>query len=1096
MSARTISLFLINSEIYPLYMEFKKVSNQVVLGNSGDAHTAFKRSIQLIITLLGFSFFSSAQLCAQDDFTILRANYGPEEGLPVKRIDKLLEDQDGFIWMLADEGLVRFDGYDFQLFSFTDINCRANQYNDFLIDPQNRIWLVAEQPNQRFDVGNRVPITIDIYDPSVNRAQSIMEVLQDDKFEDFRIKTIYQLDSAHLGITLRNGETWSYADRLNLAFRNSSYTRYNSFHKTSDGSRWLISDWDIIRINKSGELVEQVRSPGKILSVQNIREYPGLLLQTKRYRPGQAVLYVKEPDSALVSSLKVNDYQLDLQNYNELTWTGKNRIALATFSGVDLFDGNDGSQQQFFFEYPPQRTSKPVNLFYHSRGSLWFSYQNYHLGTVRLKKKFFRKFLFQDGGLDVRGMVALNDSMVSVNAGTGNLLVNIFTQEYVSVSDSLQFFQGTGLIKDDSLLYSAAEGGGIIKIDLENGLQRKIVPNIASGICELEFIYPFIDRRNRFWWGSSCGLVLFNQYTEEADFFPIIFNRKVAVNKIIESEEMLYLGTSEGLYRSNDDATVFEKIEAIPAIEITDIFVDNHEDWWIGTRNTGLINWNRTNKELTYYTVEEGLQSNGVSKIMKGIDDNLWISTQNGLCCLNPNKGKINLFFENDGLANNEFNESSGVQMPDGSIILGGPSGLSIIPPLRMSRFTEQKPSGLVLSGIEKLDFQTGRYVEVPQSKARERQLELNSGEKIIRISYSGLDFKIPRRTNYVYKFSKGAQEWLSTSENKVYYQNIPFGKSTVYIKRKGQEDEEALNLQVFRATPIYRTWGFIALMVLILGAVVTFFWRWRIWKMEKDRQFLMNEVERKTLEVARDKQTILQQNKQLKEINRLKDRIFQIVGHEFRDTINSYEELSSTINFWIKRGDSKKITEIANYMERSSTHLSFLVDNLISWGRLDGQIPHQPQLINMSRISARAKSSVDLHLQNKNIALAYTADSDPLLYVDPNIVHITLRNILNNAIKYSFRNSKIELTLLDCENEVGLMVRDYGVGIEEERLKILMEESMESTQGTNGEKGMGIGMLLCKRLVHLDGGYLEVNSKRGEGTSVKLLYPRPQENQ
>lgn len=1032
-----------------------------------------------------FVFLLANEIALGQGYISFKASYSAREGLPVKIIEKISEDKEGFIWLLAEEGLVRFDGYDFRLYSFIEYGFRKKAYQDFLFDSDNNIWLINHGEYNNYNVGAQRPsIMVDIFDTNIEEAMSLDSYLADPELSDFEIKNIYAIDSNTVGIISSDGDVWKYCDELSLVYEHSKKHNVNYYFDLSDDRYWLIDDWNIYLYGPKDTLIERERFRYRINNVLRYPDTNTLIIQTSR-RPAVNNFWLKRPNEEKDKSIYQPSSSWKHIGYRGMTISNNGIIALANDEYVDFYNHKKGFLKRVSFDSPSANKAIAPVIFYHSSGSLWYSGNEYSIDCIRIEQQLFQNYLEE---YDIRGVMGVNDSTVIVNTTNKTMMIDLKSNKITPYFDSLDFLNGNGLLKDGNIVYSGIDGFGIMKIDIESKSQSLIPFQKEIGLCNLKTYMPYIDRLNRFWWGTSCGLILFNRYTEEMELRPINYLEAIEIFCIAELDKELYVGTSKGMYWCGADCDTFARVTAVPDVEIYDFHVDDNQRIWIGTKNAGLMSWKKGQANPANYPVLEGLQGNTIFSLEADTLGNLWMGTQYGLCYLDIEKNKTSTFFKRDGLTQNRFNYLAAFRHSDGSIWMGSAGGLNQFYPEEIQQTLKGTAVTPRLAGVEKLDFQLGQYQRLKSDD--QQTILLAANERVVRISYSGLNFPLIKPTTFLYRFGGRDADWLSTTFNEVYYHNIPFGRSSIEIKAQDHSGD-ILRINFFRKIPFFRTWPFLfvsaALFLLGLWGIL----RWRTWKIEKDRLALVKEVELKTAEIAKDKQIILHQNNQLKEINKVKDRVFQIVGHEFRDTINSYEELSTTINFWIQRGEYKKITEIADYMEQSSVHLSFLVDNLISWGRIDGSIPHHPRVIELNRILERIKANMTLAVRKKNIALKYFMEEEKCIYADSSMVYIVLRNILNNAIKYSKQGSKVEVYLEESDQKIEVRIVDFGIGMKEDRLKSLMKESMDSMTGTGGEKGVGIGLLLCKRLLTLDKGSITINSKFGKGTTVQLSYPK-----
>jgi signal transduction histidine kinase len=127
---------------------------------------------------------------------------------------------------------------------------------------------------------------------------------------------------------------------------------------------------------------------------------------------------------------------------------------------------------------------------------------------------------------------------------------------------------------------------------------------------------------------------------------------------------------------------------------------------------------------------------------------------------------------------------------------------------------------------------------------------------------------------------------------------------------------------------------------------------------------------------------------------------------------------------------------------------------------------------------------------KNKNISLQFNCENDIIVYADKNLLKTIIRNLVNNAIKFSNEFQKVEVSVKQLENGVEIIVSDKGVGMNLLAVEKLWANENNSTVGTSKEKGTGLGLWLCKSFVDMHGGEIKVESEQNKGTNFVVLLP------
>ena len=242
----------------------------------------------------------------------------------------------------------------------------------------------------------------------------------------------------------------------------------------------------------------------------------------------------------------------------------------------------------------------------------------------------------------------------------------------------------------------------------------------------------------------------------------------------------------------------------------------------------------------------------------------------------------------------------------------------------------------------------------------------------------------------------------------------------------------------------------------------------------------------------SRNKNKIIaDRNLQLQSLNNIKDQIFSIIGHDLKKPTLAFRGITKKLNYLIKSGDENRMLAFGNEIEKEALELNNLTDNLLSWALLQKDMLHTTEEItNLQTITNEALSLFSTFAKEKGVILKNNVQ-DIQAHVDKHILSTILRNLIDNAIKYSDENDVIEIKATHSENLVILSITDTGKGIDNEMMSSLFTLSKgKSTVGTNGEKGTGLGLHLVKELVEKCKGTIDVQSKLGEGTTFNLSIP------
>ncbi len=255
----------------------------------------------------------------------------------------------------------------------------------------------------------------------------------------------------------------------------------------------------------------------------------------------------------------------------------------------------------------------------------------------------------------------------------------------------------------------------------------------------------------------------------------------------------------------------------------------------------------------------------------------------------------------------------------------------------------------------------------------------------------------------------------------------------------------------------------------------------------------------RRSIKIIQDKSESLQnKNKQLLEneetlkmISAQKDKFLSIISHDMRAPLSS---IISFLDYYKDNFKNFTEAEIEFVSSNLNTHVKKVVemlDGLLMWSRSQtGEIQMNLQPIDLAQIINDTVSVLNQSAVNKNIRIRTYLHSQ-LIWADKNMTAFIIRNILSNAIKFTSENGIIDINTKRNKYNAFVIIKDSGVGMTEDALSKLFQDNVSySTFGTANEKGIGLGLVLCKDFMNKMNGNIEIESIHGEGTTVNLLFP------
>ncbi|WP_034057409.1 tetratricopeptide repeat-containing sensor histidine kinase [Lacinutrix jangbogonensis] len=237
----------------------------------------------------------------------------------------------------------------------------------------------------------------------------------------------------------------------------------------------------------------------------------------------------------------------------------------------------------------------------------------------------------------------------------------------------------------------------------------------------------------------------------------------------------------------------------------------------------------------------------------------------------------------------------------------------------------------------------------------------------------------------------------------------------------------------------------------------------------------------------AKTNQILNTKNKELKELNATKDKLFSIVAHDLKNPVSAFKTLTENMSKGFDKIPQNMLLKLISQLRDSSTQLYDVLTNLLIWSN------SQRNNIKVDKIKVIPKILVDeiigmyqINSSSKSIKITNKIDTELELIADKEILHTAFRNIIMNAIKFSPENGSIEI----YKKENSIIIEDNGIGMSEKDINKLFDITKDvASIGDSAEKGTGLGLLLCKELLDKANIKIKVESALEKGTKVILIF-------
>ncbi|MEL7121270.1 MAG: ATP-binding protein [Bacteroidota bacterium] len=615
--------------------------------------------------------------------------------------------------------------------------------------------------------------------------------------------------------------------------------------------------------------------------------------------------------------------------------------------------------------------------------------------------------------------------------------------------------------------------------------------------------FDFIESNNLILFTDKGACFFFNTVTHEIKPFiyrEASFSVDSYINDIhVVSDHEIWVAARNGLWYldiKKGEVAHFNTDKGLVENNIMCVHPGEDGKLWLGTQNGGVLIFDPATQESKQISEVNGLSQNTVTGILADEALNRWIATFNGITVANSDGDVLFDLSVENGLIHNEFNTSSYYQMPDGRMLFGGVEGLNLIDPVEVKKaFNDNLPLRLFLTNIFFFDNKT----------AQERELKGLLGNEVLKIPaanrYLKLNFAMSKYValnNHTYSYrlipdnnSEGLTsdiEWSSLGPvSELILNNLPVGNFIVQVRafdQNGRQSDNVLEVPIKVKQFFYRQWWFYVLCAVpfVLGALL---WMRRILT---ERKRLQKEVARRTQQIQKDKELIEQQAEELRSIDKLKNRFFANISHEFRTPLTIILGMADQL---IK--NPQKAKEGGKLIQKNGANLLDLINQMLELQKLESdKLTVNMQLGDIMPLLKNIFDQFHAYAVSKQQKMKLISEIEKMeMDHDPEKILRILSNLLSNAIKYTPEQGEITFSILT--NQTGqfiFSVKDTGLGIPEEQIHLIFDRFFQTSYSQHIGGGTGIGLSLTYELVKLLNGRIEVESEVGKGSTFTVYLP------
>lgn len=392
-----------------------------------------------------------------------------------------------------------------------------------------------------------------------------------------------------------------------------------------------------------------------------------------------------------------------------------------------------------------------------------------------------------------------------------------------------------------------------------------------------------------------------------------------------------------------------------------------------------------------------------------------------------------------------------------------------------------------IRQGIGNVLCKQGKFKEALSAYNESLRLtdQFHRGFALKKTNYQGLSETYEKIGDYktALKYYVLYAQYTDSLDQKEKYEQLMNLEKQYETKKKENEiirlqaKQELTDIQL-RKDKQLKQLGFIAAILLL---VILFYVLTRYFDKIKSNQLL----EEKNRQIE-------QSENELRLLNAAKNKFFSIIAHDLKNPFHTVMGYSYLLSKDYDRFSEQERRKFATDINQSTNNIFRLLQNLLEWSRSQtGRLKISPHDIEFKRILENSVSVLRSLAEQKNISIKFDYKDDLKVFADPLMIETVLRNLINNAIKFTPENGFIEISAKKIENQISICVSDSGVGISNEDIRNLFQiDSKVKRKGTNDEDGSGLGLILCKEFVDKNNGEIWAESTPGKGSSFIFTIP------
>lgn len=1014
------------------------------------------------------------------------------DGLSNSNVKTLLKDSYGFLWIGTEAGLNRYDGYGFKVYTSDGVNgLPTSDIHNLQEDGLGNIWvkwgygyLIYHREKDNF-ISDLRPF----FNSIGIEAGSVFKVYVD------RNKDLW---------VMANQKVFYYSTRIKQlkVFDDKSAFAKNEEAEFSDDGDGLLSiqpNGTLWRLDKFSGQVSRIDLPSTILGeISNVGSKvfvdkdKGIWLYANK---SDLIYFKKSPTHEWGKIKLISTINSQTNIVQSIIDDGNGGVLIGTdHKGQFLYNKEDGSINNYLHN-PWERSSLSSNnivcQYRDDNGVIWIGH---HKTGISCYHESFQSIVnFQHS--ECREVSAIiEDRLGNIWLGTDGNGLFIREKAKDGVLRKLQFpnYAIVSLLEDKKgRIWIGTFQNGLFCY--ESGKISQFTQSnsqlLSDNIWNLQE-----DCFGNIWVGSLAGGIQ-SLNPDTKFFYPRDPNDENihSLGMFYDNEDKLYVGNVYGIsiidfvsgrkfvyYANRKGSQQFKQM-------LVSCIYKNSQDILFLGHYSGLTLWDLKTDSIYTLDKSSGLCDNIIRGIIEDDNQNVWITTSNGVAMVNAgrnDKGELSIytqtFSKKDGFIDNYFNNHSIAKLRDGDLLFGGPEGYSLVKPAQISQKTAPL-ARVVFTGLQvgneivQIDSLYSGKKLLGRPMESTTSIEFSHKNKLISFQITAGDLINASKVKYMYKLERFNSQWLNTNDNVISFSTIPPGTYRLWVKAcnsDGVWNDNATSLELVVLPPFYLSnWAIVMYYLLAIGSIVFFF------------------VKRQKLHARK---IVLQQKRMEQEqknrLNELKLKFFTNVSHDLRTPLTL---ILTPLQSLIAEVADTRIAKKLQIINKNAEQLLQLMNTLLDVRKLD----EGAETLNLKYddiVAFLSDLCLPFHLYATEHSIRFSFHSDEkglFMNFDADKIQKVLNNLLSNAFKFTPDGGSVEVKVMRVNGNVQLRVSDTGPGVDREDKDHIFERFYQAEQSPE-KTGSGIGLHIVSEYVRLLGGGVELSDNKPTGAVFTVKLP------